>query len=232
MWQSQIKKSNIVPLRIWSTSLSSTYYSNEFLLRVGTRACFIYATDIMHLCMVWSTWAPSYSTLNWVMHLKCANRIIFDFYLGLQICVEALSGILLVGWYSWFLVSSNWFQPKLLTSNANISTSAAVLAFDDNWCKNLGWNWRNQKSYVEALVVFVGKSFSNRIGSCVLNYVVLSPMQTTTTLNGRCTDGFDGTSAATPLVSGVMALALQAKYILVNNQGGLDNLIFPPQKYL
>ena len=57
-------------------------------------------------------------------------------------------------------------------------------------------------------------------------------MQTTTTLNGRCTDGFDGTSAATPLVSGVMALALQAKYILVHNQGGLDNLIVPPQKYL
>ena len=78
----------------------------------------------------------------------------------------------------------------------------------------------------------MGKSFSNRIGSCVLNHVVLSPMQTTTTLNGRCTDGFDGTSAATPLVSGVMALALQAKYILVHNRGGLDNLIFPPQKYL
>ena len=47
-------------------------------------------------------------------------------------------------------------------------------------------------------------------------------MQTTTTLNGRCTDGFDGTSAATPLVSGVMALALQAKYILIHSQGGLD----------
>ena len=39
----------------------------------------------------------------------------------------------------------------------------------------------------------------------------LSYTQTTTTLNGRCTDDFDGTSAATPLVSGVMALALQAK---------------------
>ena len=55
--------------------------------------------------------------------------------------------------------------------------------------------------------------------------MVLSPMQTTTTLNGRCTDGFDGTSAATPLVSGVMALALQAKYILIHSQGGLENLI-------
>ena len=92
----------------------------------------------MHLCMVWSTWVPSlaeakhYSTLNWVMHSKCANRLIFDFYLG-QMCVEALSGILLVGWYSWFLVSSNWFLPELLTSNANISTSAAVLAFDDEF---------------------------------------------------------------------------------------------------
>ena len=39
----------------------------------------------------------------------------------------------------------------------------------------------------------------------------LSYTQTTTTLNGRCTDDFDGTSAATPLVSGVMALAMQAK---------------------
>ena len=33
----------------------------------------------------------------------------------------------------------------------------------------------------------------------------------TTTLDNECTDGFTGTSASTPLVSGVIALALQAK---------------------
>ena len=33
----------------------------------------------------------------------------------------------------------------------------------------------------------------------------------TTTLNNQCTDGFTGTSASTPLVSGVIALTLQAK---------------------
>ena len=33
----------------------------------------------------------------------------------------------------------------------------------------------------------------------------------TTTLDGECTDGFTGTSASTPLVSGVVALVLQAK---------------------
>ena len=33
----------------------------------------------------------------------------------------------------------------------------------------------------------------------------------TTTLNNQCTDDFTGTSASTPLVSGVVALTLQAK---------------------
>ena len=33
----------------------------------------------------------------------------------------------------------------------------------------------------------------------------------TTTLGGECTDGFTGTSASSPLMSGVIALALQAK---------------------
>ena len=35
----------------------------------------------------------------------------------------------------------------------------------------------------------------------------------TTTLGGKCTDSFTGTSASTPLVSGVIALVLQAKYV-------------------
>ena len=34
----------------------------------------------------------------------------------------------------------------------------------------------------------------------------------TTALGGKCIDGFTGTSASTPLVSGVVALVLQAKY--------------------
>ncbi len=38
-------------------------------------------------------------------------------------------------------------------------------------------------------------------------------MQYTTTLNGECTDGFTGTSASAPLVSGVITLALQAKCV-------------------
>ena len=33
----------------------------------------------------------------------------------------------------------------------------------------------------------------------------------TTTLNNQCTDGFTGTSASAPLLSGVVALTLQAK---------------------
>ena len=33
----------------------------------------------------------------------------------------------------------------------------------------------------------------------------------TTTVNNQCTDGFTGTSASTPLLSGVIALTLQAK---------------------
>ena len=41
--------------------------------------------------------------------------------------------------------------------------------------------------------------------------VFLLTTQTTTTLNGKCTDDFTGTSASTPLMSGVAALTLQAK---------------------
>ena len=37
------------------------------------------------------------------------------------------------------------------------------------------------------------------------------PQVYTTTLDGRCTSGFTGTSASAPLLSGVIALALQAK---------------------
>ena len=44
----------------------------------------------------------------------------------------------------------------------------------------------------------------------LLNYCI-HDMQSTTTLNGKCTDDFTGTSASAPLVSGVIALALQAK---------------------
>ncbi len=36
-------------------------------------------------------------------------------------------------------------------------------------------------------------------------------MQVATTADGGCYDGFVGTSAACPLVSGVMALVLEAK---------------------
>ena len=52
---------------------------------------------------------------------------------------------------------------------------------------------------------------SMQVDCCDLYFCEILYMQTTTTLNGLCTDDFDGTSAATPLVSGVMALALQAK---------------------
>ena len=42
---------------------------------------------------------------------------------------------------------------------------------------------------------------------------VLQPthMQYTTSLNGECSNTFTGTSASAPLVSGVLALALEAK---------------------
>ena len=42
-----------------------------------------------------------------------------------------------------------------------------------------------------------------------------STIQTTTGLDDACTDDFTEISAATPLVSGVVTLALQAKYVAV-----------------
>ena len=39
----------------------------------------------------------------------------------------------------------------------------------------------------------------------------LTHIQSTTTLDGKCTDEFTGTSASAPLLSGVIALVLQAK---------------------
>ena len=41
--------------------------------------------------------------------------------------------------------------------------------------------------------------------------------QTTTIAHGRCTNGFEGTSAATPLAAGVIALMLEAKYTQLLN---------------
>ena len=38
-------------------------------------------------------------------------------------------------------------------------------------------------------------------------------LQTTTVTHGRCTNDFEGTSAATPLAAGVIALMLEAKYV-------------------
>ncbi len=38
-------------------------------------------------------------------------------------------------------------------------------------------------------------------------------LQSTTTLNGQCTDDFTGTSSSSPLVSATIALVLQAKYV-------------------
>ena len=39
------------------------------------------------------------------------------------------------------------------------------------------------------------------------------PIQTTTTLNGSCVNNFSGTSAACPLASGAIALALEVKWV-------------------
>ena len=51
----------------------------------------------------------------------------------------------------------------------------------------------------------------DNINTCKLRSNIMLSFQTTTSLNSTCTDGFTGTSAATPLVSGVIALVLQAK---------------------
>ena len=42
-------------------------------------------------------------------------------------------------------------------------------------------------------------------------------LQTTTVAHGRCTNDFEGTSAATPLAAGVFALMLEAKCVLLLN---------------
>ena len=42
-------------------------------------------------------------------------------------------------------------------------------------------------------------------------------LQTTTVTHGRCTNDFEGTSAATPLAAGVIALMLEAKYVQLLN---------------
>ena len=47
--------------------------------------------------------------------------------------------------------------------------------------------------------------------ACVFIHAFGLFSQSTTTTNGVCTNTFDGTSSAAPLVSGVIALVLEAK---------------------
>ena len=47
----------------------------------------------------------------------------------------------------------------------------------------------------------------------IANISPSSIYQSTTSTFGMCTDTFDGTSSATPLVSGVLALVLEAKWV-------------------
>ena len=41
--------------------------------------------------------------------------------------------------------------------------------------------------------------------------LTLTYLQATTALNGKCTESFGGTSSATPMVSGIISLVLEAK---------------------
>ena len=48
---------------------------------------------------------------------------------------------------------------------------------------------------------------------CTKSYYVCDPLQVTTDLRQRCTDGHTGTSVSAPIVSGIIALALEAKSV-------------------
>ena len=60
------------------------------------------------------------------------------------------------------------------------------------------------------------------IATCtIIILLIIILYQVTTDVNGECRDDFGGTSSAAPLVAGVIALALQAKYASIqhNAQG-------------
>ena len=63
--------------------------------------------------------------------------------------------------------------------------------------------------------VYVGDKLVVSVVDIQIMYTILFTLslytQTTTSLNGACYDQFYGTSAATPLVSGVLALLLEVK---------------------
>ena len=80
------------------------------------------------------------------------------------------------------------------------------------------YSFSSNTSYITHVVRTTLKNF--------LTFLLLLFTQLSTTLGNRCTKSFTGTSAATPLAAGVIALALQAKYVYKTHSPITYSIIF------
>ncbi len=80
---------------------------------------------------------------------------------------------------------------------------AVTFSYNSDTFPGPGDTWDPYKQVVSEHNKYASKQFYKK--------EQLDILQSTTTLNGQCTDDFTGTSASTPLLSGTIALVLQAK---------------------